>query len=129
MILFLFSVLFMICSFSLYSFTYRVNGVSRVITYTPPTIFEIAVPLTSDDEEPNFYFEREALKEKHKQYLDSSLSRYVDSYEVDYYFYNPNNNGVCEIDDCKGVEITFKTQITDFYKYENTMYYEIKKVG
>ena len=116
--------LIMICSFQN---TYKITGLDRSIINSPKELFEVAIPLTVQDNMV-LYYDKELLKQKYQQYLDSVVYKYVSSYHVSYYFYNINDLGVCNIEDCQGVEITFKAPINSFYEYKNTMYYEIRRV-
>lgn len=114
---------------SLFSFTVRLNGLNRLITCSPKQIFESAIPLAHQDDKEYLTYDKEKVKEKYNAYLEATIYKYVSSYEVRYYFYNTENKGVCDINDCQGVEIYFEAPITSFYTYKNQMFYEIRRVG
>jgi len=126
MIIFFLGIVFTLCVFSMYSFAFKFDALNRTILNTPKTIFEYAVPLADVDDE--LYLDKEMVKEKYASYLDSVVYKYVDSYEVSYYFYDIETGGACDIRDCKGVEILFKAPISSFFNYKQKMYYEITKV-
>ena len=115
----------MVC---LFSFSYRISGLNRSLIYSPRQIFECAIPLIRADEEADPYYDKELVKSKYEEYLDSVVYRYVDTYNVDYYFYSPSTNGVCDVNDCQGVEIFFEAKVTSFYTYKSHMFYEIKRM-
>ena len=113
------------CSFFLFTFTYTYIGVNRIITCSPRSIFESSIPLTTSNIEETIHFDKEALKKTYDNYLKREVTKYVKEYEVNYYFYNKESGGVCEVDDCLGVEISFKCNVLYFSHYERVMYYEI----
>ena len=129
MIITLLSIILATVVISLFSFTERLNGLNRSFYQTPKNIFECAIPLYNQDDEIYLSYDKEDLKRRHKEYLDATVYKYVTSYEVSYYFYNTENKGVCDLNDCQGVEIFFEAPITSFYTYKNHMFYEIRRVG
>lgn len=121
------SVLMSVLVFSIFSFETKLTGLTRTILNSPKSIFETAIPLVTEDDEFDPYLLKEDVKTKYNAYLDSTVYKYVKDYDVEYYFYNIDNKGACDIRDCKGVEISFSSYINMFYTYHYKTYYEIKR--
>lgn len=121
------SVLMSVLIFSIFSFEMKLTGLTRTILNSPKSIFETAIPLVTEDEEFDPYLLKEDVKQKYNAYLDSTVYKYVKNYDVEYYFYNIDNQGTCDIRDCKGVEISFRSNINMFYTYHYKTYFEIKR--
>lgn len=121
------SVLMSVLIFSIFSFEMKLTGLTRTILNSPKSIFETAIPLVTEDEEFDPYLLKEDVKQKYNAYLDSTVYKYVKNYDVEYYFYNIDNQGTCDIRDCKGVEISFSSNINMFYTYHYKTYFEIKR--
>ena len=121
-----FSLILITCVFSLYGLNYKVNGLNKLVTALPKQIFEYSVPLAEEEISP--YFIKNKVKEKYEEYINVHVYRYAKNYEVEYYFYNINDKGVCDVKDCKGVEITFIAPVNTFYTYRYISYYEIRRM-
>ena len=115
-----------VSSITLFAFSLKVNGLNRIVTHIPIQVFHKTIPLVSDEEEIDLYYDKYHLQDNVKHYLDTSIYKYVSSYDIDYYFYNTDSGGACDITDCKGVEITITAKVSSFYTYKKTMYYEIR---
>ena len=62
----IFSITIGILSLQFFTFTYRINGINRIVYNIPISIFEAAIPLVQDSNAPKMYFD--------KQYLSSELT-------------------------------------------------------
>ena len=58
-------------------------------------------------------------------YYREQLSKYVDKYSVDYYFYNQSDDSICLSPYCDALEIEVNCTITMGYQYHRVMYYEL----
>ena len=111
----------------MFSFSYRVNALTNILYSNLSPVVESSIPLTIQDEEINLYFDQEKLKINFENFLAREVSSYVDSYKVEYYFYNVENGGYCDNKNCQGVEIYFSAKIMLIYEYKQTLNYEIKE--
>ena len=127
MIMLFLGLLLINCVFLMFSYTYQLNGINRVIIAAPIQLFETSIPLATQDKEVTLYYEKETLKHNYETYLEKELTKYTSSYEVQYYFYNTNNGGFCDEKDCQGVEIDITAKIMLWMDYERVMKYEIVK--
>ena len=127
MLIFLISILMSIGVVSLFSFNYKIDGLNRTIIHSPIQIFQYAIPLSIENDELTLYYNQEKIKQKYEEYLDTSVYKYVSNYDVSYYFYNIEDKGVCDIEDCQGVEVQFEAPVNVFYHYKNSMYFEIRR--
>ena len=93
----------------------------------PRGVLEVSIPLTIQDEEVNLYYDQNALISSYESYLNKEMKKYVDSYNVKYYFYNTNDGGYCDIKDCRGVEIYFSANVMLGITYKRTLKYEIQE--
>ena len=112
-------------SFVMFVFTYRISSINRIITLSQKPIIESSIPLTVQDDEIVLYFDKELLKTNIDNYLEKEAKKYVEDYHVEYYFYNTENEGVCDVNDCQGVEINFEAKIMFGINYQRVMKYEI----
>ena len=122
------SVMMILSSICLFSITYRINGLNRTIMDAPISIFEYAIPVVTNLEEIELVFDQNNLKKKYQEYLDTTIFKYVSSYELSYRFYFPETMASCR-NNCKGVEITLDAPLLITYNFHRTMYYEIKEVN
>lgn len=124
----LFLIFFLICSsYLMLSYSYVLNGLNRTITNTPKSIFETAIPLTTHEEMVVLYFDQKILIQNYNSYLEKEVTKYVENYEVNYYFYNTQDGGFCDVTNCQGVEIEFSASIMFNYRYQRVMDYEIEE--
>ncbi|MCR4880068.1 MAG: hypothetical protein K5906_03835 [Bacilli bacterium] len=126
MINFVIGVYMALSSIFTFALTLKVNCVNRVLVISPKSIPEKSIPLTIQGQEVTLYYEQEEFKKEYDAYLNREIKKYVDEYTVEYYFYNPENGGVCDVNDCRGVEITVGAKIM-FVDYKRTIYYEISE--
>lgn len=127
MILLCVAYIFISCVIIMFSFSYRVNALTNILYSNLSPVVESSIPLTIQDEEINLYFDQAKLKINFEKFLAREVSSYVDSYKVEYYFYNVENGGYCDNKNCQGVEIYFSAKIMLIYEYKQTLNYEIKE--
>ena len=116
-----------ILSLRFFTFTYRINGINRVMFNMPISIFEASIPLVQDTSEPILYFDREYLLNELTSYIDKSIYKYTDRYSLDLYYYDQDDYSICRGDYCNAVEVTLNARITLFDDYSKTMRFYIHK--
>lgn len=116
-----------ILSLQFFTFTYRINGINRVMFNMPISIFEASIPLAQDTSEPILYFDREYLLSELTSYVDKSIYKYTDRYSLDLYYYDQDDYSICRGDYCNAVEVTLNARITLFDDYSKTMRFYIHK--
>lgn len=116
-----------ILSLQFFTFTYRINGINRVMFNMPISIFEASIPLVQDTSEPILYFDREYLLNELTSYIDKSIYKYTDRYSLDLYYYDQDDYSICRGDYCNAVEVTLNARITLFDDYSKTMRFYIHK--
>ena len=119
------SLIFAICSFSIFTLSVKVQGLNTLLLNTPLTVFEYA---TTDEGAEYPYYIQDSIITNYKKYIEQSIYSYVDDYDIDFRFYFPENGGRC-YEHCQGVEITVKADIVFDYEYERVMFYEVKENG
>lgn len=123
----LFSITIGILSLHFFSFTYRINGINRVMYNIPISIFEVGIPLAQEIEEPVMYYDKVYLENELTSYIEKSIYKYTDKYTLSFYYYNQSDYSICRGDYCTAVEVTLKAQITLFNDYSKTMRFFIQK--
>lgn len=118
------SFLIVISSFEFFHFSYSINGINRLVLNTPIEFFNAAIPLVNDEEEIFLYFQQDILENNLNVYY-STLHRYSQKYEVNYYYYNLEDESICLSRLCQGVEIRVRCDIFLGFEYKRTMFYEI----
>ena len=127
MILLYLSLLLIVSSFLMFNFSYNYNGVNKTILSIPLSIAESSIPLTMQDDELYLYYDQEKFKKTYEEYLEKEITKYVTSYEVNYYFYNTKDGGYCDVNNCQGVEVKIDAFIMYGFKYHRVMNYEITR--
>lgn len=120
----LLSLMILIMSFNLFTISYQVNGINRVVIHTPIAYFEVSIPLANSDE---LYFDKVKLEERLMNYYSKSIEKYTHKYNVNFYYYNLEDESVCLGDKCRGVEITVDAGLMFYYSYTRTMFYQIEE--
>ena len=71
-------------------------------------------------------FNRSVLEKNLTSYFNYSMRNYVDDYDLDFYYYNPEDNSYCTSNNCSAVEVTVSTDLILNFHYERTLFYEIR---
>ncbi len=116
-----------ILSLQFFTFTYRINGINRVMFNMPISIFEAAIPLVQNNKEHIIYFDKDYLRLELTSYIDKSIYKYTDRYSLDLYYYDQDDYSICRGDYCNAVEVTLNARITLFDDYSKTMRFYIHK--
>lgn len=112
-----------ILCFSMFSLSYQINGLNRLVVAAPMSLIEVNTIYSDEKMFP--YLKEDQLEELLTYYFDTNAKRYVPSYDLDFYYYNQENHSYCVSGYCKAVDIKFSAEIMYGIKYERTMYYEI----
>lgn len=124
MIIIFIAVTLLLMSYSLFTFSFAVHGINRLVVNAPKAIFEYSVVL-NESEEP--FFDQNEVKKRYISYIDDQIYQYVNSYEIKFRFYDPATSGLCE-EKCEGVEVKITSNIAFSYTYSRVMFYEISEV-
>ena len=120
-LLFLSAILVVFCGM-LFSLSFSIQGLNRAIINTPIELMYRTVKYLGDDVVfNNAQFEQDMLS-----YYDKSLTRYVKDYDVDFYYYNMEDESMCLSKACNAVEITIECKLMMEYDYKRVMYYELR---
>ncbi len=125
MVAMLISFIVVFLSFNFFMVSYQINGLNRLITGAPLSLFETAIVLY-DIEENGPYFDKEILEDNLTSFFDYHLPRYISQYSLSFYYYNIENHSINMTDEPKAVEVTFQAELVLDKHYQKTMYYEIR---
>ena len=112
--------------FSFFMVSYQINGVNRLVTSTPLSLFETAIVLYNIDEENGPYFDKEILEDNLTSFFDYHLPRYTNQYDLSFYYYNIEDHSLNMSNEPKAVEVTVETEIVLSKHFQKTMFYEIR---
>lgn len=110
-------------SLQYFALNFSIQGLNRAIVYTPIELMYKSVIALGD--RPHFV--REDFEGLVLSYYQKSLTRYTKQYEVEFYYYNLEDQSMCLEDICDGVEITIDCKLNVTYNYHRVMYYEMKE--
>lgn len=116
-----------VLSLQFFTFTYRINGINRVMHNIPISIFEASVPLVQIFNDPIMYFDKTYLENELTSYIDRSINKYTDKYSLNFYYYVQNDYSICRTNFCDAVEVTLKARITLFSDYSKVARFHIQK--
>lgn len=116
-----------ILSLHFFSFTYRINGINRVMYNIPISIFESSIPLVQTSNNPIIYFDKTYLEQELTSYIEKSIYKYTDRYSLDFYYYVQSDFSICRDDYCTAVEVTLNAKITLFDDYKKNARFYIQK--
>ncbi len=122
----MFSLLIAILSLHFFTVTYRTNGVHRTLFNMPISLFETSIPLVLNEDDPGLYFAKLELEEKLDSYFAFHLKKYVSNYDLDYYYYNRDDDSLCRSDKCTSIEITLEADIVLNFKYHKSADFYIR---
>lgn len=113
-------------SFNLFMMSYQINGINRLVIGAPLSLFETAINMYGIDFETGPYFDKEFLEDNITTYFDFHMPRYVETYELSFYYYNIEDHSIDMDDECRAVEVNIDTDLFLANHYHRTMYYEIR---
>ena len=116
-----------VLSFNFFMMSYQINGINRLVMSAPLSLYETAINLFDIDEEIGPTFDKELLEDNITSYFSFHMPRYTSNYDLEFYYYIPSNHSMDMSDDAKAVEVTVEASLILFYRYQKTMYYEIRR--
>ena len=120
-LLFLSAILVVFCGM-LFSLSFSIQGLNRAIINTPIELMYRTVKYVDDEMVFNIdQFESDILS-----YYDKSLTRYTKNYNVDFYYYNMEDESMCLTKTCNAVEITIECKLMMEYDFKRVMFYELR---
>ena len=105
----------------------RITTINRAVVYTPKQLAECSIPFVQGKDDIDIYFDKDTLQGYVTSYYEKTISSYMEDYTVDFYYYNLSNHSYCTNDKCQGVEITVNGTVFLYYKYSQTIFYEIHR--
>ena len=114
-------------SLQFFTFTYRINGINRVMYNIPISIFEASIPLVQTYESPIMYFDKDYLESELTSYVNKSIYKYTDEYDLSFYYYVQGDYSICRTEYCDAVEVTLNAKITLFDSYKKVARFHIQK--
>ena len=115
-----------VLSFNFFMISYQVTGINRLVLGAPLSLFETAINMYQIDKGDGPYFNKEILVDNITSYFSYHMPRYTDDYLLSYYYYNIEDHSLDMSDQTKAVEVTLKANLILYYRYQKTMYYEIR---
>ena len=113
-------------SFNFFMMSFQMNGINRIVTSAPLSLFETAINMYDIDEENGPFFDKDFLEENLTSYFDFHLPRYTDQYSISFYYYNVEDHSLDMDDECRAVEVSIDTDLVLSKHYQKTMFYEIR---
>ena len=113
-------------SFNFFMVSYQVNGINRLVTGMPIALYETAINMFDINEETGPYFDKITLEDNLTSYFDFHMPRYVDDYDISFYYYNIADHSISFSNQPKAVEVTVRASLVMFNDYQRTMFYEIR---
>ena len=113
-------------SFNFFMVSYQINGINRLVTSAPLSLFETAIVLYNINEESGPYFDKEILEDNLTSFFSFHLPRYTDQYSLSFYYYNIDNHSLNLSDEPKAVDVTINADLVLSKHYQKTMFYEIR---
>ena len=115
-----------VISFNFFMLSYQINGVNRLVISTPIALFETAINLFDINEEEGPYFIKDILEDNLTSYFNYSIRKYTEEFIIDFYYYDPTTGAMNLNEEIKAVELIVKANLTLNYRYQKTMFYEIR---
>lgn len=123
MIVVLVAMSLLVLSFGMFTLSFQVTGLNRLIIFTPASIVEQAVHIEGDY---SLYFEFWDVEEKFNSYYEGKIDVYCNDYEIDYYFYIQENHSYCIGQYCNAVEVEVNANLSFNYHYHRKIRFEVK---
>ena len=110
-------------SLQFFYLNWTIQGLNRSIISTPIELFyQDIIPSGGEAK-----FTVKEIEEHLDEYYQKSLSKYVQEYEVNYYFYNKIDESICVEDYCDALEVSVDAKLLVTYNYHRVMYYELRR--
>lgn len=126
MIAMIIAFLVVVLSFNFFMISYQVSGINRLVLGMPISLYETAIEMFDIDEDNGPYFDKEILENNITYYFSYHMPRYTEEYDLEFYYYRPDNYSLDMSNEVRAVEITLRANLMAYYFYQKTMYYEIR---
>ena len=100
---------------------FTIQGLNRAVISTPIELFYQDIEAVSGEGK----FSVSEIEEHLDEYYEKALGKYVKSYQVEYYFYEPSDHSMCVERYCEALEVTIDAPLILTYTYHRVMYYEL----
>ncbi|MFA5283426.1 MAG: hypothetical protein WC366_02810 [Bacilli bacterium] len=110
-----------------FSLSLSFGHVNRSFLMLACAIPESSVVVTDDLEPYSPYYDEEYFQFLVKNYLQNEITDYVDSAEVRYFYYYPEDESMCTDHHCQGASVTLIAKIKLIFTYEKTLTFSILK--
>lgn len=127
MLLLLVVVLLSTLSFEFFMVSSRFTSVNNIVMNTPRELFMVSIPLFQNDSEPYLYFDKSTLEKNVNDYYKNSVTNYVESYTVNFYYLNTGDKSMCLNNYCQAVELNFSAHVCLNVNYEKILQFQIEK--
>ena len=125
MILLMISALIGLISLQYFSLNYSIQGLNRAIVFTPIELMYKSVTVYGE----NPLFNKDDFEDLVLSYYSHIIPRYSNDYNVEFYYYNIDDDSMCLLDTCDGVEITINCKLNFTYEYHRVMFYEMSEAN
>lgn len=115
-----------VLSFNFFMMSYQINGINRLVLNTPLSLFETAINFYEINKDVGPYFIKEELEDNITYYFDFHMPKYVEEYDLHFYYYHIEDHSIDMSDQPRAVDVTISTTVTMYTHYEKTMFYEIR---
>ena len=122
MIILYFTVFFIILSFQFFNMNLKIQGLNRAVISTPIELMYQHAYQYGDE----LSFRISTLRIQLDDYYELSVGKYTNDYDIDYYFYNKEDDSMCVDSYCNAVEITVTARLELGYEYKRIMFYELE---
>ena len=115
-----------VLSFNFFMVSYQINGINRLVTSMPLSLFETAIDMFEIDEDIGPTFDKGILLDNLSSYFDYHFAKYTDEYGLYLYYYKPSDHSIDMSDYPKAVEVTVTAKIVLNNYYQKEMFYGIR---
>ena len=113
-------------SFNFFMLSYQTNGINRLVTSMPLSLFETAIEMLDINDADGPHFNKEELENNLTSFFDYHLPRYTDHYSLDFYYYNIPDHSIDMDDECQAIEVKVEADLFLFKRYTKIIDYEIR---
>ena len=126
MIMIFISLFIVVLSFNFFMMSYQINGINRLVLNTPLSLYETAINVYEIDQVNGPYFIKNDLEYNITYYYEYHMLKYVDDFDVYFYYYHIEDHSIDMSEEPKAVDVTLSTVVVLNKHYQRTMHYEIR---
>ena len=105
---------------------WRILGTGEPVYGVAISLYETAINMFDINEETGPCFDKQTLESNLTSFFNFHMRRYVENYDINFYYYNIADHSLDLDDECQAVEVTIETTLIMFKHYQKTMFYEIR---